>query len=238
MGHSTATVILTKSALTSTLPTDILSDAIAEWYQTESDRYDSARGGYPEMRPLATEKTADSSVRANDVHDGRSIIVPFTDEYTEKTATVRIEVTADELVDLRRGQLWRLREEGRFGPHVLNVEIAQLPKVRAPKAVATEGKAVTKYRVQGANTFDRELKTSYDSQAEARSAAVEYMKRHPEVASLSVTALIVRDTGGAELVRITREEPELATATFKVTTQKPKAGARITGYLVAFDYHH
>lgn len=237
MGHSTATVTLLASELTSKLPSDIVADAVGYWYENEADRYDSARGGYPETKPLTGKGAAGSAYHSGDVHSEKSVIVPFTDEYTEKTATVRIEVTADELVQLRKGYLWELREEGRFGPHVINVEIAQLPKPRAPKAEATEGKAITKYRVTGAN-FGAKLKPSYPSQAEARAAAVAYMKENPSCAALSVEAFIVREGGGSALVRITREEPELATVSFKVTTQTPKKGARILGYLVAFDYHH
>lgn len=233
MGHSTATVYLEVTEVNSKLPTDILTEGIHRWHIDEASRYDSARGGYPEMKPVSSRAASGSAIREGDVHSEHSVIVPVTDEFSEKTKNVRVEVTASELAQLRKGYTWELREEGRFGPHVTNVEIVALPKPRAPKAEATEGKAVTKYVVNGASRLPE-----YDSQAEARAAAVEFMKAHPECSELSVSAIIRRDTGKTALVRITRPEPELSTVTFAVTTQTPKPGARVVGYLIAFDYHH
>lgn len=240
MGHSTATVKLDLNELPAhPSPRTIMDAAVRKWQDEEADRWDDPRHGYPGLSPIASERAAYNLLE--DDEDGRaeSQIVPITSDYTEKTSTVRLEVSAAELTELRQGSYWRLLEAGRFGKAVVKVEIAQLPKPRAPRAVATEGKAVTLYRIVNGNGHPAQgFAPSYPSQADARSAAVDYMKENPACSELAVEAFIRRDTGKAALVTITRPEPESSTATFKVTTQTPKPKAKITGYIVAFDYHH
>jgi len=241
MGHATAIIEIDSTELPAN-PTSrsIMDAAVSKWQEEEAERWSDARHSYPELSPIASGKAASNLIDDGEsIGDGKSRIIPITSDYTEKSSTVRLQVSAAELAELRRGSYWKLLEAGRFGANVVGVEIVQLPKPRAPRAEATEGKATTLYKVVDSNRYPlRALKPSYPSQAEARSAAVEYMKDHPACSELAVEAFIQRDTGSAALVRITRPEPEAATVSFKVTTQTPKPKAAITGYLVAFDYHH
>lgn len=239
MGHSSAIVKL----LLTELPADpspraIMDAAVQKWREDEAGRWDAPRYGYPELSPIASEKVAYSNLEEDE--DGRteSQITPFTSDYTEKSSTVRLQVTADELKGLRRGDYWKLLEAGRFDEHTVAVEIAQLPKPRAPRAEATEGKATTLYKVVDGNGRPIRSLEPFPSQAAARSAAIEFLKENPACSELAVEAFIQRDTGKAALVTITRPEPETATVTFKVTTQTPKPKAKVAGYIVAFDYHH
>lgn len=239
MGHSTAIIKLELSELPSSPSTDaIMNAAVRKWHEDEADRYADARQTYPGLSPMATERVAEFIIDEAD-DPSRSKIIPITTDYAEKTSTVRLEVTGAELMALRQGSYWELRRAGRLGDAVVSVEIAQLPKARAPRAEATEGKVTTSYRVVNANRYPVPgLQPSYPTQAAARAAAVQYMGDNPSVSELAVEATIQRDTGKVALVSITRPEPEKATATFKVTTQKPTAKAKITGYLVSFDFHH
>lgn len=240
MGHSTAIVKLALDELSlNQSPEGIMDSAVQKWREDEADRWDSPRYGYPDLSPIASESAAYSLLEDDEDGRAKSQIIPITTDYTEKTSTVRLEVTAAELKELRKGSYYRLVEAGRFGQAVVKVEIAQLPKPRAPRAAATEGKAVTLYRIVNGNGHPAQgFAPSYPSQADARSAAVDYMKENPACAELAVEAFIRRDTGKAALVTITRPEPETATVSFKVTTQTPKSKAKVTGYIVGFDYHH
>lgn len=239
MGHSTAIIELTNAELTaSPSPRFIMDTAVRKWYDEEAERYSDARHVYTGLSPISSERVA-RLIIDGDEEISTSKIVPLTNDYSEKTATVRLEVTASELAALRRGSSWQLLEAGRFGKNVTAVEIIQLPKLRAPRAEATEGKVTTLYKVVDAHRYPvRELKPSYGSQAEARAAAIEYMKVKSGCSELSVEAFIQREGGGSALVRITRPEPETSTVTFKITTQTAKPKAKIVGYLVSFDYHH
>lgn len=240
MGHSTAIVKLDLNELPAhPSPRTIMDAAVRKWQDEEADRWDDPRHGYPELSPIASERAAYNLLEDDEDGRGKSQIIPITSDYAEKTSTVRLEVTAAELKELRRGSYYRFIDEGRFGKAVVKVEIAQLPKPRAPRAAATEGKAVTLYRIVNGNGHPvHGFAPSYSSQAAARSAAVDYMKENPACSELAVEAFIRRDTGKAALVTITRPEPETATVSFKVTTQTPKPKAKVTGYIVGFDYHH
>lgn len=244
MGHATALVKLELTELPSNpSATAIMDAAVEHWRDYEADNRSDARYSYVSIESPASEAVAESSIEDWDAPT-RSRIIPLTEDYVEKTSTKRLQVNGRELTQLRQGNTWELREAGRFGSEVVKVEIIQLPKPRAPRAEATPGKAITAYKVvdssrrtvQGLGA--KGLKPSYPSQAEARAAAIGLMAAQPSCAQLAVEAFIERDTGSAALVTITRPEPETSTATFKVTTQKVKPKPKITGYLVAFDYHH
>lgn len=240
MGHATATVKLDLAELPAN-PTSrsIMERAVRRWEEEEADRWSDARYSYPELSPIASERVAYSLSEDGEDARTKSKIIPITTDYAEKTSTLRLEVTAAELTMLRTGTSWSLREAGRFGANVVKVEIVHLPKARAPRAEATEGKSVTLYKVVNGSGFPvRTPKPSYPSQAEARAAAVDFMKANSTCSELAVEAFVQRDTGSAALVTITRPEPEHATATFKVTTETPKPKAKVTGYIVTFDYHH
>lgn len=239
MGHSTAIVKLNLTELPANpTPRVIMDAAVQKWREDEAGRWDSPRYGYPELSPIASEKAAYSNLEEDE--DGRteSQIIPFTSDYTEKTSTVRLQVTADELSKLRKGNYYFLLEQGRFEANAVGIQIAQLPKTRAPRAEATEGKATTLYKVVDGNRYPIRSLKPFTSQAAARSAAIDFMKENPACSELAVEAFVQRDTGKAALVTITRPEPETATVTFKVTTQTPKPKAKVAGYIVAFDYHH
>jgi len=249
MGHATAIIHLSLDELPEKVTASAVMDAaVSKWRDEEAERWSDARQGYPGFSPLVSRETAEHAIyKSGTISDGVSKIVPLTDDYSEKTSTVRLQVTAKELEELRRNSIWELLDAGRFGEDAVKVEIDSLPKLRAPRAEATPGKAVTSYRITDGRgrpfekPFGQEhhsaLSMSYPTQAAARAAAIEHMAANPKISSLAVEAFVQRDTGSAALVTITRPEPESATASFKVTTQKPKASAKVHGYLIAFDYH-
>lgn len=239
MGHATALVKLELNELPSNpSATAIMDIAVEHWRDYEADNRSDARYSYVSIESPASETVAESSIEDWDAPT-RSRIIPLTEDYVEKTSTKRLQVNGRELTQLRQGNTWELREAGRFGSEVVKVEIIQLPKPRAPRAEATHGKAITVYKiVDSSRRIIAGMKPSYGSQAEARAAAIEFMAAQPTCGDLAVEAFIQRDTGSAALVTITRSEPEISTAVFKVTTQKVKPKPKITGYLVAFDYHH
>jgi hypothetical protein len=233
MGHATASIYLAASDLVSTRPNDILHAGIAEWSDTLSDRHDSPEPGYVTMRELNSREAAGYSIGPDDVHSGASVVVPVTTSTITKTRNVKHTVTAEELKLLRRGVVYPYFDKQTFGPHVTKIEVVALPKVRAPKAEATEGASVTKYVVIGAGS----VYATGNTQAEARAKAIELMKNKENISSLSIEARITRADGNPALVRITRPEPETSTVTLRVKTVEPKPGAKTEGYLVAFSYH-
>jgi len=250
MGHATAIIHLSLDELPEKVTaSSVMGAAISKWHDEEAERWSDARAGSPGFSPLMSRETAERAIyKAGTISDGVSKIIPLTDDYAEKTTTLRLQVTAKELKELRRNSIWELLDAGRFGEDAVKIEIDSLPKLRAPRAEATPGKAVTSYRITDhrGRPFEKPwgqeehstLSMPYPSQAAARAAAVEHMNNNPQVSSLAVEAFIQRDTGSTALVTISRPEPESATASFKVTTEKPKANAKVHGYLVAFDYHH
>ena len=247
MGHATAVIELNLNELPERPSARTIMDtAVRKWYDEEAERYEDARQSYPGLRPIASKEVAQTTIEDHDsIGDQVSKIIPLTADYAEKTSTVRLTVTGEELADLRRGAHWALLQSGRFGSDVVEVKIDSLPKPRAPRAEATPGKTITVYKLTdelgrtftGYSESMAALGAAYPTQAAARAAAIDHMAANPKFAQLSVQAFVQRDTGSKALVTITRPEPESATASFKVTTQKPKPNAKVTGYLVSFDYH-
>ena len=248
MSHATAVIELKLNELPEhPSARTIMDTAVRKWYDEEAERYEDARQSYPGLRPIASKEVAQTTIEDHDsIGDQVSKIIPLTADYAEKTSTVRLTVTGEELADLRRGAHWALLQSGRFGSDVVEVKIDSLPKPRAPRAEATPGKTITVYRITDSNGYpfrqnigqsSDALTTPHPTQAAARAAAIDYMAANPKCSQLAVQAFVQRDTGSAALVTITRPEPESSTASFKVTTQKPKPSAKVTGYLVSFDYH-
>jgi len=248
MGHATAVIELNLNELPERPSARTIMDtAVRKWYDQEAERYEDARQSYPNLRPISSRRAAQDAIEGPDsIGDQASRIIPLTTDYAEKTTTVRLTVTAQELAELRRGATWDLFHSGRFGDHVTAVQIDSLPKPRAPRAEATPGKTITVYRITDSNGYPFRqnigqspdaLTAPHPTQAAARAAAIDYMAANPKCSQLAVQAFVQRDTGSAALVTITRPEPESSTASFKVTTQKPKPNAKVTGYLVSFDYH-
>jgi hypothetical protein len=110
-----------------------------------------------------------------------------------------------------------------------------MPKAKKAAAVATVGKAVTRYElVYGSG---RVSATTYDTQADARAAALTAFTDNPNVSRVAVRAQVQREDGNTELVVIERPEEETVEVTVDVTTSAPKAGAVQSAWLVGFDYH-
>lgn len=234
MGYATVGTYLHATPRTPRRADQILLAAEEQWREKERwNLYETSTLGIPKTLPMTSKAAAALSFDPDTVSSGTSIIVPYTDDVITKTETVKLTVTPDELAMLRRGVTYPFTDRQAFGTHVTEVEVVSLPKVRAPRAEATDGKAVTKYVVIGAG---RELARA-DSQAEARQKAIEMMKANENISALSVEARVTREDGNVALVTITRPVPEESTVTFKVTKVMPKLGAELTGYYVAFITH-
>ncbi|QNE48595.1 hypothetical protein F1C58_16170 (plasmid) [Glaciihabitans sp. INWT7] len=239
MGHNTETsfVAIAQAAT----PGLAIREAVNHWNDTERNRYEDAREGHSDTHPLMTPAAAERSMNEEPfrVYDGKSVAIPTCADAdaVEKTTKHKLTVSAEDLVQFRRGNTWALTERLRkdLGHTVISFGIVSLPKARKAVATATEGKATTKYIVSfpGGKTIG----TYHDSQSEARAAALATVNADPTISALEVTALIVRDSGSRALVSITRPEAETNEITVNVTTSEPKIGAKQAGWLVGFDYH-
>lgn len=234
MGYATVGTYLPITPKTPRYADEILLAADKKWREEERwNLYETSNLGIPKTLPMTSKAAAARSFDPDSVNSGTSVIVPYTEDVTTETETVKRAVTPEELAMLRKDVTYPFTDRQVFGPHVTEVEVISLPKVRAPRAEATNGKAVTKYVVIGAG---RELATA-DSQAEARQKAIEMMKANERISSLSVEARVTREDGNVALVTISRPVPEESVVTFKVTKVIPKPGAELTGYYVTFSVH-
>ena len=234
MGYATIGTYLPITSNTPRHADQILLAADEKWREEERwNLYETSNLGIPETLPMTSKAAAARSFDPDLVNIGTSVVVPYTEEVITKTETVKLTVTPEELAMLRKDVTFPFTDRQAFGPHVTQVEVISLPKVRAPRAEATDGKAVTKYVVISAG---REL-ASADTQAEARQKAIEMMKANERISKLSVEARVTREDGNAALVTISRPVPDESVVTFKVTKVVPKPGAALAGYYVAFSVH-
>lgn len=183
--------------------------------------------------------------------------VASTKDITYKSVTVSIEVTGEQLRGLRgkgygtTNEICAAAEKLVVGKNVVPYSgKVKLPTPRKFQATATEGKAVTKYDIISVTADGaRTNRGQKDSQAEARAAALDLAQRdadafasnpraYAQPVSYEVQAVVVRDTGSAALVIITRPEPEKATIAVTFQTYTVKANAKPVSYLVAFDYYY
>lgn len=234
MGYATASTYLNSTPRTPTDAHRILLEAEQQWREEERwNLNESANLGYPEMKALTSREAAPLAVDPDSVNSGASFVVPYTDQSSIKTETVKLTVNPEELAMLRRGIVYPFTDRQAFGPHVTGVEIVSLPKVRAPRAQTTEGKVVTEYVI-----FSQGSKVgTASSMAEAREKGIEMMKKSETLTKLTVEARVKRASGDVALINITRPVPDESTVTFKVTKDIPKAGATVNGYLVLFSTH-
>lgn len=185
MGYATIGTYLPITSSTPRHADQILLAADEKWREEERwNLYETSNLGIPETLPMTSKAAAARSFAPDLVNIGTSAVVPYTEEVITKTETVKLTVTPEELAMLRKDVTYPFTDRQAFGPHVTQVEVISLPKVRAPRAEATDGKAVTKYVVISAG---REL-ASADTQAEARQKAIEMMKADERISKLSVEA--------------------------------------------------
>lgn len=232
---------------------DAMEHAVRKWYDGEYySRSHNASPASSPQHPMMTREAASVGLwdyEAMPVNSGQSVIIPICSaaDTVTKTTKRRLTVTAAELAKLRGGAhsiLDRARAE--FGPTVVKVDVIALPKPRMAVAAATDGKAVTRYAVAHADQYNsqgymtsegRTIGEPYTSQSDARAAAINLVNANPQVASLVVRAVIVRESGNTNLVTISRPEPDTSQITLDVTTSEVKPGAKQSDWLVSFNVH-
>jgi hypothetical protein len=235
MSTHTASVFITDT--TTTNPQSIFQSAFSYWSDYEADRGDNPRSGNVRIIAPTSKDVAEINVDNLMTDNNNPVVIPVVDSFAEKSDTVELTLTAEEFAQLTRGSKWFLRE--RLGQNIIEFNVTSIPKLRTPKAEATDGKAVTKYFLSEKllNGFFNQVAGPFDSQAEARAAGVVMVAENIRMLELHVTAHVVRETGNKALVTITRPTVPTNKVKVKVTRQVPKANAKVVGYMVGFNYH-
>ncbi len=244
---------------------DILSDSLSRFRDEYGYNYSpSAYTAYLLTKEVPTENEARQLIDALNINSNSNApVVAYTNDYTETTKKVTLELTREQIEAIQREQAradyatksrvksnfnyvpapynWvglydNETDKSIFAPNVVKATVVSVPKVRAAIAKATEGKIVTRYVIIADG---REEKNDYDTLAEARSEAIRQlnMPDNARFSKLTIEARTRRDTGQAMLVEVARNTPESAKVTFEVTIQTAKPNGKIAGYLVAYDYH-
>lgn len=277
MGHATHTEIVPMSAISEkatgtpssygyryAVPSRVeraVSYAVARWRDEEADRWDDARVGSIETKPIMAEELV-SDDHLDEVRDGRSVVIPLMErkhyEIKEKTVTVKL--------DNDEWQKYISRSSDSYGVLLQKLKEA-LPELAGSisqfnvvtekptnffmskltdgwtirssvSADASGGKAVTRYYLSVVSERGTSLfKENYPSQAEARAAGLKLMEDNIDLHSVDVVPKTLREDG-TNVVKITRTVKS-ATAKVLVSYVKLKAGATPTAdrWMVAFDYH-
>jgi hypothetical protein len=234
MSTNTASVFITDT--TTTNPQSIFQSALSYWSDYEAERDDHPRSGTVRTVAPVSNAVAELTVDELMMNTNNPVIIPVVDSFTEKSDTVELTLTAEEFTQLSRGEDWFLNN--RLGQNIIKFEVTSTPKPRAPKAEATDGKAVTKYflSTKTVHGFFNQVAGPFDSQAEARAAGVVMVAENTRMTELHVTAQVIRETGDKALVTISRPTVPTNKVKVKVTRQIPKANAKVVGYLVGFNY--
>lgn len=158
MGHSTATVVITKDEVLpvsnytinsyssrnyNSLESRILQSGIEKWGREEANRYDSPRAGNPKMlKPLPEELAYDAIEEAiTRTGSDTSPIVPLVDprDYEKKTKTVTVTLNDEE---------WRQYMKGHSYNVIQNKVDEALPALKG---------MVTGYRIEGKSGFSGDM---------------------------------------------------------------------------------
>lgn len=223
---------------------DMAHEAIMQWEPER--RSASARVKNPAVAPAQSWVTARGFIDNGRV-PGQCVVFPVAhpDDVEVTTVKVKVPVTAKQLSSINAGHvlsmeiLDSLRAE--HGYTFVSAKAVKAPASLKPKARATDGAITTVYDVvcQGWNR-DVTVATK-PTLAAARAEAISIMEDDPEIPALAVRGRITRvaDTyqSTPDLVTIERPAPARAQVTVEVTLHTAKAGARVTEYIVAFDYH-
>lgn len=234
----------------------LISEAVSVWRDEEAGRHDDERVGSVQMhKPVAAQ------CRHLDL-DGWSTecahVVPVVAPESVSTVTkkVKVVIPGDVADKLRASHHWDALDAVRqilsaqFPVGVLGkIEVISVPAPRKPAARATEGKAVTRYKIRPSeHVVSRDkavhaaLNASYSSQAEARSVALDLLTENDTFPEMTVEAVVGRVTDSGEfspaLVTIARPTPAEATITVNITTHTVKPNPKIDRYEVTFWFHH
>lgn len=241
-----------------TFESRLVDAAISEWRSGDHDRNgEPDSGGDAVMLAPAAREMATYALEESWQRRGTALILPIAapESVTTGAQTVKLTVPGDIATKRRVQDNWwapsevrRMLEEmfpGTLGAH----EIVSIPALRKPRAKATDGIAVTRYKVVPAESvyIDNEsvreaLSVSHTTQAEARAAAIALLTEHDSLPALGVEAVVGRvgedGTFSKTLVTIDRPFAPEVTITVKVTTHTVAVNPKIAEYRVMFMYHH
>jgi hypothetical protein len=237
----------------------MVSEAVGIWRDEEANRYDGERAGEPRLLTAVPEEVLGwyiDSVTHDESFIANSYITPVVSEASvaTKTRTVKVKVSGDVIAKLRRGsyhgqaELRKLLHSDFPVTELGKIEVVTLPAPRKPAASATAGKAKTVYRIRGVENHFTNLQSihaalnkSYDSQADARAAAIDLMSEHEDLPDMRIEAVVVREQEDGKLspslVTIARPVAD-GTVTVQVTTHTVKPSPKLKNYRVRFAYHH
>ena len=239
-----------------TFESRLISAAVDEWENGDHDRNGSANTGAGVMLAPAAAELAGRLLDYDSPNESYILPIAAPESVTTKTKTVKVAVPGELVEKLRANNPWqaksRLREllHQEYPKTVLGaVEIVSMPAARKPQAKATEGTAVTRYKIVAAEKFytgDESIHAAFlalhVTQAEARAAAIALLSEHDSLPDLGVEAVVGRiaedGTFSKTLVTIARPVAEEAVITLKVTTHTVAAKPKIDSYQVMFWYHH
>jgi len=194
------------------------------------------------MTPTAARRHINPAI--DDLNSAAVIIPVFREEDTITTVEkIKVTFTGQELTKLHQDNytedLVINKVEAIIGVgKVESVQSFKLPAKRKPVATATEGKAVTKYEVAG--DYGHIVAQGFDSQADARAAALKLMEKETKYGALYVRAHIEREGegGGLNLVSISRPVPESVEIEVKANVVTAKPNAKIDKFFVAITVYH
>lgn len=240
-----------------TFESRLVDAAVAEWESGDHDRNGEADPGAAKMLAPAAAERANYALDEREDQPGTALILPIAapESVTTVTKTVKLTVSGDIAGKLRvQGNWWAPSEVRRMldemFPGTLGAyEIVSVPALRKPQAKATEGTAVTRYKVVTSEKFYTPNESIHDAfrvlhntQAEARAAAVTLLTEHDMLPALGVEAVVGRlgedGTFSKTLVTIDRPVAPEVTITVKVTTHVVAPKPNIAEYRVLFMYHH
>ncbi|SDH49765.1 hypothetical protein [Microbacterium sp. 77mftsu3.1] len=234
----------------------LVDEAIAQW-STRKDAYDDAVVESIELHSAVAEAVRERGIDwdAEPAYAAHVFPIASADSVVTQTQTVKLTVPGHLLTTLHAGEGYGTYEirgllTEMFPASTLgDVTVVTLPKRSKPVAKATEGKAVTRYRIVPIDPIRAHipaaqyaLNATYSSQSEARTVAVDLLTAHPALPNLAVEAVIVREREGGKLskalVTVTRPVPEDVQIGVKVTTHTVKPNATIERYEVTFGIHY
>jgi hypothetical protein len=192
------------------------------------------------MTPTAARRHIYSAI--DDLSSGAIIIPVFREEdITMTVEKIKVTFTGQELTKLYQDNysedLIINKVEAIVGVgKVESVQNFKLPAKRKPVATATEGKAVTKYEIAG--DYGNIVAQGFDSQADARAAALKLMEKETKHAALYVRAHIEREGDELNLVTISRPVPESIEIEVKANIATAKPNAKLGKFFVAYTVYH
>ncbi len=223
----------------------LVSEAVSVWRNNYAGRWDDASPGAVTMTGLRTKNTAYRD--SDEVSSFNSLVIPVCadEDVITKTAKHTIEITGKALTEFRAngyiGDAIREAVEKVVGPSFTEVKVVKTPALRKPAATKAAGKTTTVFDVVNVGSFRADVLATRSTETEAKAEAIRLMNEDDRIPEVRIVGRVVRvtddGTAASTLTVVRRPVPDTVSITVEVTTEKPKAGAKVHHYDVSFDVH-